>query len=61
VHHLDDAEATKLFDLARSVLRPAGRLITFDGCYVPGQSPAARWILSRDRGQFVRKQRSLLL
>ena len=35
IHHLDDTQATKLFDLARLILRPAGRLVTYDGCYVP--------------------------
>ena len=54
IHHLDDAEAANLFDLARRVLRPAGRLITYDGCYVPQQSRLARWLLARDRGKFVR-------
>jgi SAM-dependent methyltransferase len=54
VHHLDDAGAADLFALARAVLRPEGRLVTIDGCYVPGQSAIARFLLSRDRGRFVR-------
>ena len=54
VHHLEDDQAVKLFSLARAALRPAGRLITFDGCYVPDQSGAARWLLRKDRGKFVR-------
>jgi len=54
IHHLDDAPAAKLFALARRVLRPTGRLVTFDGCYVPQQSRIARWMLAKDRGKFVR-------
>lgn len=54
VHHLDDERAARLFALARLALRPGGRLMTFDGCYVPRQSRAARWILGLDRGKFVR-------
>src|SRR6266404_2973386 len=54
VHHLNDQEATALFALVRLALRPNGRLITFDGCYVPHQSRLARWTLSNDRGKFVR-------
>ncbi|MGC2108420.1 MAG: class I SAM-dependent methyltransferase [Candidatus Korobacteraceae bacterium] len=54
VHHLDDAEATDLFRLGYTALRAGGRLITNDGCYVPHQSAAKRYLLSRDRGQFVR-------
>jgi SAM-dependent methyltransferase len=54
IHHLDDAQAAKLFDLASLALCPAGRLVTFDGCYVPQQSRIARWLLARDRGKFIR-------
>ena len=54
IHHLDDAQAAKLFDLARLALRPTGRLVTFDGCQVPQQSRIARWLLAKDRGKFVR-------
>jgi SAM-dependent methyltransferase len=54
LHHLDDETASKLFALAQLALRPGGRLITYDGCFVPGQSRIARWLLSNDRGKFVR-------
>jgi SAM-dependent methyltransferase len=54
IHHLDDAQAARLFDLAHRVLRPNGRLVTYDGCYVPQQSHIARWLLAKDRGKFVR-------
>lgn len=56
LHHLDDERASRLFELASMALRPGGKLITYDGCYVPGQSRLARWVLSRDRGKFVRSQ-----
>jgi len=45
LHHLDDQQAAKLFELAHQALRPAGRLVTQDGCYVPEQSRIARWLL----------------
>jgi SAM-dependent methyltransferase len=54
VHHLDDEEAAELFRLARLALKPGGRLITMDGCFVPGQSAVASALLRRDRGEFVR-------
>jgi len=60
LHHLDDAQAAKLFALARRVLRPAGRLVTYDGCYVSGQSRVARWLLAKDRGKFVRTREEYL-
>lgn len=56
LHHLNNNEAIQLFEFARSALKPAGRIITFDGCYVKGQSRLTRFILSRDRGNFVRTQ-----
>ena len=56
VHHLNDTQASDLFSLASRALRPHGRLITFDGCFVPGQSTVARWILAQDRGKFVRSR-----
>lgn len=55
-HHLDDAEARDLFHLAHASLKPGGRMITLDGCYTPNQSWMKRYLLSRDRGQFVRTQ-----
>ena len=60
IHHLDDAQADKLFALARRVLSPTGRLVTYDGCYVPQQSRIARWMLSKDRGKFVRTREEYL-
>lgn len=60
VHHLDDVSAAKLFATARHALKPMGRLVTHDGCYVPGQSPIARWLLANDRGRHVRNQSQYL-
>ena len=54
LHHLDDAEALQLFQLAQLALKPGGRLITFDGVYIDNQSPCARYFLSKDRGQNIR-------
>lgn len=54
VHHLDDAEAGRLFDLALAALVPGGRLITYDNVYIEDQHRFARWLIGRDRGQAVR-------
>jgi len=56
LHHLDDATARTLFGVARRALKPDGRLVTIDGCFVEGQSPLARLFLSLDRGQHVRRR-----
>jgi SAM-dependent methyltransferase len=54
VHHLEDPEARHLFSLGYTALKPGGRLITNDGCYTANQSVVERYLLSRDRGQYVR-------
>jgi SAM-dependent methyltransferase len=54
VHHLDDEEAAKLFQIGHDALRSGGKLITIDGVWASDQSPAARWLLARDRGEHVR-------
>jgi cyclopropane fatty-acyl-phospholipid synthase-like methyltransferase len=54
IHHLQDAEASDLFTLAKRALKPSGVLVTIDPCYTPEQSALARWMVSRDRGDCVR-------
>ena len=56
LHHLDDREATELFALARAALRPGGRLVTADVCYLAGQPLIARLLLKMDRGRHVRTE-----
>lgn len=60
VHHLADDEARDLFRMGRTALRTGGRLVTMDGCYTPDQSAAARYLLSRDRGRFIRTESEYL-
>jgi SAM-dependent methyltransferase len=57
VHHLEDAEALQLFQIAHDALKPGGKLVTVDGLYADGQSSAARWLLERDRGEYVRSEK----
>lgn len=54
LHHLTDDQAAALLTNIHKVLKPGGRLVTFDGCYTPDQSAAARYIISKDRGRYVR-------
>jgi SAM-dependent methyltransferase len=53
-HHLDDDEVVRVAKLAKKVLKDDGRLVTLDPCYVENQSPIARFLINRDRGQHVR-------
>jgi 2-polyprenyl-3-methyl-5-hydroxy-6-metoxy-1,4-benzoquinol methylase len=54
LHHLDDATARQFMVIARSALKPGGRIYTVDPCLAPDQNPIARFLISRDRGQHVR-------
>jgi cyclopropane fatty-acyl-phospholipid synthase-like methyltransferase len=54
LHHLNDDEVHQLFDLAYQLLKPGGRLITYDGCYVQNQFVATKFILGLDRGNYIR-------
>jgi SAM-dependent methyltransferase len=56
LHHLDDSEAQHLFAIAHAALKPGGKLVTLDGVWTNNQSRAARYLLARDRGQYVRTQ-----
>jgi SAM-dependent methyltransferase len=56
LHHLTDEEALLALSVARDCLKPDGRLITVDGCFLrSGQSWAARKLVSMDRGEYVRE------
>lgn len=54
LHHLGDEEAQRLFRIAHAALKPGGRLVTVDGCLTKDQSWVARYLVSRDRGRYVR-------
>ena len=54
LHHLSDSESLTLLRTCRKLLKPAGRMITFDGCRLPNQHPIDTWMLNNDRGKYVR-------
>lgn len=61
LHHLDDDLANRLFEIGNSVLKEGGRMITVDPCYFDGQSRLTRFVVSKDRGQNVRRQEEYAL
>jgi len=54
MHHIADDDLARTLRNVRTALTPAGVLFTLDGCYFPGQSRAAKWLLDNDRGDYVR-------
>jgi len=60
VHHLEDSEAKQLFQIAHDALKPGGKLVTVDGVWTRSQSTATRWLLARDRGEFIRSEKEYM-
>jgi SAM-dependent methyltransferase len=56
LHHLDAQQATTALQLAKKALKPTGRLVCVENCFLLRQSSIARWIISRDRGRNVRTE-----
>jgi SAM-dependent methyltransferase len=54
LHHIDDKQAQKLFDVAAQVLAPGGRVVTLDAGFADGQSALSRFVVGQDRGANVR-------
>jgi SAM-dependent methyltransferase len=54
LHHLDDQTAHEALELATKVLRPGGSFVSVDPTLTDDQHRIARFLIERDRGQFVR-------
>lgn len=55
LHHMDDATAAQVVRDAADALTDDGQFFALDGCFRPGQSPIARYLLRKDRGAYVRE------
>lgn len=60
LHHLDDAGALRLLELAKTSLKQTGRLLALDGVFHEGQSRLSKLMVSWDRGRFVRNEEDYL-
>lgn len=56
LHHLSDTDVDVVMAGSARILRPGGRLVTFDGVFTSGQNPIARGLLHLDRGKYVRNE-----
>jgi SAM-dependent methyltransferase len=54
LHHLSDAQVQAVGAFLQATLRPGQRFVTIDPCYREGQNRVARYIISQDRGEYVR-------
>jgi SAM-dependent methyltransferase len=60
LHHLDDTEALTLFRIAHDAMKPGGKFVSIDGVWTDNQSHVTKYLLSRDRGRFVRSEAGYL-
>lgn len=54
LHHLDDAAGRRLLAQCGEIVRPGGRIVTFDNVWLPRQSFIARRLIGLDSGLNVR-------
>ncbi len=54
LHHIDDHIFTEFLKESYRILKPGGRLTTFDPVFHENQKRFSRWLVSRDRGLWVR-------
>jgi SAM-dependent methyltransferase len=56
LHHVDDDELRRILEFARSILKPGGRFVFYEPCYLLWQSRRSVFFMSQDRGQHIRKE-----
>ena len=56
LHHLGDDEAEHCIRFAHRALKPGGRFLCLDACWVSNQRFLSRYIMSKDRGQNIRTE-----
>ncbi|MBT8325325.1 MAG: methyltransferase domain-containing protein [Winogradskyella sp.] len=54
LHHVDDTQATVLLKLAKAAKKPHGRFVSMDGCFIPQQNKISKYLIQKDRGEYVR-------
>jgi len=54
LHHVSDATALEVMPRIKSVLKPEGRFVSLDPCFVRNQNVVARCLHRMDRGNHVR-------
>jgi ubiquinone/menaquinone biosynthesis C-methylase UbiE len=58
LHHLDDDDAEHCIRFAHRALKPTGRFVCLDACWIANQGFVSKYVMSRDRGQNVRTEQA---
>ena len=56
LHHLPDDEVIEVLELSKRIMKPNGRLVCLEATYLAHQTRLSKWIVSTDRGRFVRSE-----
>ena len=56
LHHLDDREARDCIQFAHGALKPNGRFVFHEPCWIPNQGPVSKYIMGSDRGRNIRTE-----
>ena len=56
LHHLDDEEAADCIQFAHDALKPNGRFVCHEACWVPNQGVVSKYIMGSDRGRNIRTE-----
>jgi ubiquinone/menaquinone biosynthesis C-methylase UbiE len=56
LHHLSDHEAIEVLELSKRIMKPDGRLVCLEATFLARQTRLSRWIVSSDRGGYVRSE-----
>jgi ubiquinone/menaquinone biosynthesis C-methylase UbiE len=54
LHHINDSIFDEFIKESHRILKAGGRLTTFDPVYHKDQSKISKWVVSRDRGTWIR-------
>jgi ubiquinone/menaquinone biosynthesis C-methylase UbiE len=57
LHHIDDSTFHSFIEEGYRILKPNGRITTFDPVIHPTQTKISKWVVLRDRGNFVRTEK----
>jgi SAM-dependent methyltransferase len=58
LHHLDDARASECVRFAHCALKRGGRFVCLEACWIAEQGMLSRYIMAKDRGQYIRTERA---
>lgn len=58
LHHLNDEESLEVLRFAHQVLKPGGRLVMIEACFLVRQNLLSKFIMNQDRGMHLREEQA---